>query len=343
MRYLLIALFVLGCTKPGEKTGIGAAAGGAIGAGLGAIVGNQVGNPGEGLVVGAAVGAGAGALVANALEAQDQASRQQDEAMERQEQLIRAQRNQIDSMREGSDVRASADIASPPIAPLRTGSNPTTGVRGTSRAAPGDLYLSTSPSSFNRPTASMDSPAPALVSPQQLQTGFSSVKRAESAPVIPLRSEVVPPKLAAPSSDIGSGEVRASEVRAGMKPLLETDIPVQNNTVQKQTVRNEVNEKATADTVRKEVVSSAGPVSSKVCTDAKPEIDKAEKAQDAGDKLFHYRRALRICPEDADTHVKIGDLYLSLGRKEDALFEYEEAKKLNSNFPGITEKIESAR
>jgi tetratricopeptide (TPR) repeat protein len=193
----------------------------------------------------------------------------------------------------------------------------------------------------NRPAISGNSFEPAL--PKQNQRESFSAQKSETASAMPLRSEVVPSKLAAPSGDIVAGGYGANEVRAGMKPLLETDIPVQNNTPQKETVRNDVNKKATADTVRKEVVSSVGSASSQVCTDAKPEVDKAEKAQDVGDKLFHYRRALRICPDDADTHVKIGDLYLSLGRKEDALFEYEEAKKLNSNFPGITEKIESAR
>ncbi len=281
MRYLLIAILVIACTKPGEKTGYGAAAGGAIGAGLGAIVGNQVGNTGQGLVVGAAAGAGTGALIANALEAQDEAMRQQDEAMERQEQLIRAQRNQMESMRGASDPRAGFE------------STNLSKVGTSGRAAPGDLYLDQSPS-------------PRMTEPMAAQPmAAEPIKPIQESYKAPLRSETVPAKLAEPTSV------------PGMKPLLETDIPVQN--------------------------AASSSINKKSCTDAQPEIQKAESAQDAGDKLFHYRRALRICPEDPDTHVRIGDLYLSLGRKEDALFEYEEAKKLNSNMPGIQEKIESAR
>lgn len=280
MRYLLLAILVVACTKPGEKTGYGAAAGGAIGAGLGAIVGNQVGNTGQGMVVGAAAGAGTGALIANALEAQDEAMRQQDEAMERQEQLIRAQRNQMESMRGASDPRA--------------GIEPTNLSRTSGRAAPGDLYLDPSSSSQGMIAQPI---VPQIAEPiRPLQEPYKAA---------PLRSETVPAKLAEPATV------------AGMKPLLETDIPVQN--------------------------TASSPINNKTCTDAQPELQKAESAQDAGDKLFHYRRALRICPEDPDTHVRIGDLYLSLGRKEDALFEYEEAKKLNSNLPGIQEKIESAK
>ena len=39
---------LLGCTQPGETTGVAAATGGVIGAGLGAIVGNQTGDAGSG-------------------------------------------------------------------------------------------------------------------------------------------------------------------------------------------------------------------------------------------------------------------------------------------------------
>lgn len=296
MRYLLLVILVVACTKPGEKTGIGAATGGAIGAGLGAIVGNQVGNPGQGLVVGAAVGAGTGALVANAFEAQDEVMRQQDEAMERQEQLIRAQRNQIESMRAGSDQRAGF-----------TPENFTKSDSRFGKAAPGDLYLSSIPAENRR------APINSVSTLNQVPVHQEPLK-AE-----PLRSEIVPPKLAEPA---------VSDVKAGMKPLLETDIPVSNKNVESPTVN------------KNSIVSS---IKQKSCPDAQPEIQKAEDAQDAGDKLFHYRRALRICPRDAATHVKIGDLYLSLGRKEDALFEYEEAQKLDPSLAGLSEKIEASQ
>ncbi len=47
------------------------------------------------------------------------------------------------------------------------------------------------------------------------------------------------------------------------------------------------------------------------------------------DKLFHFRRALRLCPDSADYHNGLGEVYLVLNRKNDAEFEFKEALRLN--------------
>jgi len=60
----------LGCTTPGEKTGIGAGVGAAAGAGLGAIIGNQSGHPGQGALLGAVAGGLIGGAVGNRLDKQ---------------------------------------------------------------------------------------------------------------------------------------------------------------------------------------------------------------------------------------------------------------------------------
>lgn len=68
------------------------------------------------------------------------------------------------------------------------------------------------------------------------------------------------------------------------------------------------------------------------CSKADEEIALAKGASEAGDKLFHHRRALRLCPNDASIHNALGELYLSMNRSEDAEFEFKEALRLNPGF-----------
>ncbi|NMC62480.1 MAG: tetratricopeptide repeat protein, partial [SAR324 cluster bacterium] len=68
--------------------------------------------------------------------------------------------------------------------------------------------------------------------------------------------------------------------------------------------------------------------SSYECGEAQDEVNKANEAIDSADKLFHLRRALRLCPNNSSYHTMLGDLYLKLGRKEDADFEFGEARRL---------------
>lgn len=62
--FLILALFLVGCTTAQK----GAAVGGAAGAGLGGIIGHQSGHGAEGAVIGGAVGAISGALVGEQLD-----------------------------------------------------------------------------------------------------------------------------------------------------------------------------------------------------------------------------------------------------------------------------------
>jgi len=64
------------------------------------------------------------------------------------------------------------------------------------------------------------------------------------------------------------------------------------------------------------------------CGEAQDEVNKANEAIDSADKLFHLRRALRLCPNNSSYHNMLGGLYLKLGRKEDADFEFGEARRI---------------
>lgn len=72
------------------------------------------------------------------------------------------------------------------------------------------------------------------------------------------------------------------------------------------------------------------PIDRKIseCLEGQAEIDKARNADENSEKLFHYRRALRVCPQQADFHKALGDFYMSINRVEDAQFEFEESKRL---------------
>ena len=64
------------------------------------------------------------------------------------------------------------------------------------------------------------------------------------------------------------------------------------------------------------------------CQEADKESRSAEAAPDTADKLFHYRRALRLCPDNAGYHSALAKVYKSLNRNDDANFEMQEAKRL---------------
>jgi hypothetical protein len=67
----------------------------------------------------------------------------------------------------------------------------------------------------------------------------------------------------------------------------------------------------------------------KECADATKELALAEERTLPEDKLFHLRRALRLCPEEVRYHLEIAALYRSQGRDGDAIYEYQEAMKVD--------------
>lgn len=89
---------------------------------------------------------------------------------------------------------------------------------------------------------------------------------------------------------------------------------------------------AKADATNTYSSSTTRTLDSDECVKAQGEVTKADTKDDVSDKLFHFRRALRLCPENASFHNGLGQLYLSLNRKTDAEFEFNEALRLDPNF-----------
>lgn len=77
------------------------------------------------------------------------------------------------------------------------------------------------------------------------------------------------------------------------------------------------------------------------CQSAQKEVDQGKETVDASKKLFHYRRALRLCPEDAALHNDMGEIYIALKRKDDARFEFNEALRLDPQMSKASTNLQS--
>lgn len=315
-RYVVatLGLFaVTGCTEPGETTGMAAATGGVIGAGLGAIVGSQTGDAGTGLVVGAVAGSSAGALVGNAIEAQEKTLKTQDEAIERQERMIASQRAEIEELRRldrDGMPRGREDVT-----------------RG--------RYAGTPPS---RPTERTI--VPHAVVPRS--AGLRESTMTSTPRGVPVERTVEVPKPVPAPAKVTA---KTTAPKVAPKVVEETVIDIRPEPVEETVLAVEPKVDAPADPSLAADVTGAlqgaqvtGTAGSE-CANAAEEISKAGIATDTADKLFHLRRALRLCPDNADYHNRLGEVYLSLDRKSDAEYEFREALRLEPNFDGAVKNL----
>lgn len=93
------------------------------------------------------------------------------------------------------------------------------------------------------------------------------------------------------------------------------------------------------DSNRDSLDNSTGSLSmkdseSEDCSKADVEMVSARKASENSDKLFHIRRALRLCPNEANSHFELAKVYSKLGRSQDAAFELKETLRLNPAHEG---------
>jgi len=319
-RYVIatLGLFaVTGCTEPGETTGMAAATGGVIGAGLGAIVGSQTGDAGTGLVIGAVAGSSAGALVGNAIEAQEKTLKTQDEAIERQERMIASQRAEIeelrridrDSMPNGREEVTRGRYAGTPSSRSPERTVVPHAVAPRSAGLRESTMTATTRSAPVERTIDIPKPAPV---PAKVTTKTTPPKVA---------AKVAPKVVEEPIADIRPEPVE--ETVLAIEPKLETSTePSQAADVTGALQGAQVNGTAGSE-----------------CANAADEISKAGISTDTADKLFHLRRALRLCPDNADYHNRLGEVYLTLDRKSDAEYEFREALRLEPNFDGAVKNL----
>jgi len=291
-----------GCTKPKQTTAVGSAAGGAIGAGLGAIVGNQTGNAGSGVAIGAVAGAATGALIGNALQAQEEKSASQRETLKRQDQAMRAQRSEIEELRRmQSDTGYSSTRTQNVNAYLVEQKRLQLQKRG---PAPRGQVSETR---YSPPPLAMKSSEP--------------LARYESKPA-PLPIE---PKKVKASAPVGKG-------------IEEKDLASEASTT-----ATSIKSEPKSDTVpvaEETTAKVAAPVQAKGgCEEGKEAREAAASASDNSDKLFHLRKALRLCPNSAETHYDLGKAYLGMDRAADANYEFKQALSIDPSYKAAQESL----
>lgn len=102
----------------------------------------------------------------------------------------------------------------------------------------------------------------------------------------------------------------------------------------KQAVTFPVNTAASTKSQVASVSSSSGS-----CGDAESEVTRARGAASDTDKLFYYRRALRLCKSKPEYHVEIGRVYSSIGRREEAEFEFSRALEIDPEYRDAQDEL----
>jgi len=303
-----------GCTKPKQTTAVGSAAGGAIGAGLGAIVGNQTGNAGSGVAIGAVAGAATGALIGNALQAQDEKSASQRETLKRQDQAIRAQRSEIEELRRmqsdngyssARTQNVNAYLVEQKRLQLQKRGPAPRGQGAETRYSPPPLAVQSS-----EPLARYEAkPAPLPVEPKRLK------------PSAPVGKGIQEKDLASEAS------TTATAIKSETKS--EIDAMKEETTGKEETTAKEEN-----------IAKVAAPPQAKGgCEEGKEAREVAASASDNSDKLFHLRKALRLCPNSAETHYDLGKAYLGMDRAADANYEFKQALSIDPSYKAAQESL----
>jgi hypothetical protein len=340
---LAIAIFSLsvsGCTPAKRATGLGATTGALVGGGLGAVVGNQTGNAGSGALVGALTGAAAGTIIGNKFDEQQATLDAQKVEIERVK--AESQSSAAELRTHKRQINAHNADASHSVTDAYKKARPVSAERGRygwsgSNSAPVAKKSSK--------TVKQKSSSSSYKKSSSYKSSSSHTKSAKkSAPVSRREIEVVPqimppapakpvvPKV--PSVDQAAADAQAAIDNAPAAiPMPETpkveapkiDVPAEVEKLDT-TPPTAIDPFADFDDVSKLDKGSGS-------TDGQPLGaykwgGSKECAQAGADKLYHFRRAIRLCPGKAEFHKMLGDTYTSMGRKLDAEFELGEAQRL---------------
>lgn len=355
LAFFVLILFLSGCShfdleNPFErsvdeygKTKVGAVTGATIGAGLGAIVGSASGNAGEGLAVGTLAGAAAGGFIGNQIEKNDEAMEEQSEALIRQEEMLTVQEREI------QDLRASLDNVFPNNKPSRDPSvslesydgNP--GARrweGDARArlnkeaigatlprVERDIELDETSreqvlyriSPANAPSVKRNFAAPEVIEVAPTPKKVSKIKQAEVKPIVIARKST-------PTKKITQVAEKKKPIIVAKRLEVKKAEKIVNDTVKK--TENKATQQASKPAVDLTNLNDLQSFDAN-CMQAEDEAKRARKATSDADKLFYYRRALRLCATEPSYHVDIAKVYESIGRLDDARFEYNQAIQLD--------------
>lgn len=75
------------------------------------------------------------------------------------------------------------------------------------------------------------------------------------------------------------------------------------------------------------------------CRQARPIFVRAKDADDSDRKIALYQRGLRMCPQSPRAHAELADVYTDLGDTREAIEEYRETLRYDSDYPGARERL----
>jgi cytochrome c-type biogenesis protein CcmH/NrfG len=158
-----------------------------------------------------------------------------------------------------------------------------------------------------------------------------------------LRAAFAPSLDLKPKQELGSRDLNANMAQ-GIMQRAETSVQAPSMAAKlprPESVgsRWDVAPSQTTNTNSVQASSAAEPAALDQCGKADQEIQKSEDVSDSADKLFHLRRAIRLCPEQPRYRMALGDYYAANNRTTDAKAEYERANKLAPDTVVVSERL----
>lgn len=75
------------------------------------------------------------------------------------------------------------------------------------------------------------------------------------------------------------------------------------------------------------------------CRQARPIFLRAKETRDPDRQIALYQRGLRMCPQSPRAHAELAEVYADLGERREAIEEYREALRYDSDYPGARERL----
>lgn len=344
--FLVFLLLAVSCAETNRKATIGAIVGGLVGGGVGAIVGHQSDHEGAGVAIGASAGAGLGALIGavmdgntgpkytdNTISSQDRAFYPtQNDNFQNDYALNNYSSNSYNTNSYKSETTSySYDLSS-------NGANQVNA--GYFGAINGGTY------------SDYDSNLMNYVNTGQARGYLGALNndpRVKMANKDVINNNMPPQGLYGTSPYTGGSYAGKSYLGASGNQNFNSQTYANQNfdnqNFQNDSVVNARNVDYSNDSLRASysfnnpsvVENNISVDNNKLayddndndCAQAKVEVESAKSTEVIADKLFYYRKALRLCPDSAEYHNGLGEVFLILNRKEDAIYEFKEALKIN--------------
>lgn len=374
---LFSLILITSCAQKTRTANVAAASGGALGAAIGAMVGNQTGSTAGGFLIGGAAGAGTGLAIGRALEGQENEIANQREAIVRQNQILAAQQAELDELKRLSSDKISYKNNSYNNAGSNNGSSYNSNSYQNTRddvISKRSYYDSNADSRVSDVRADLSG----MTSEERLRRfksrNSNNIVNNNVRPKLPAYKEQ---DIIAFEKNSGSRNTFREESARKLSPVEESkkvesevlyDLESNQNKLNKNgkivvsdisastsdlnvargdeargalnTESNIIRNKPSQKSIKKEIVIQDKEVTEE-CVEAKKEYSSALSSIQIADKLYHYRRALRLCPDHAGYHTGLGKVYLSLNRFEDAKYEFEQALVIDPSFKPAKEQLAS--